>query len=231
MVVALVALVTACQVDLHVDVQIDEDGSGSVTVAAGLDAAALARVGNLDQQLRTDDLEAAGWTVTAPTQEGERTWVRASKGFASSSDGDVVLTELTGPTGPFRDFEITVDEGTFGTEHSVRGTVDLTGGPQAFGDDELQALLGGDAFGGTLASLEQAEGRPATEMVDFQVTVRLPGETVTYNPSFADAEPTSIDASSSRRSGLATLAIWALVALVGVVVLVLLRQGFRRISG
>ena len=56
----MAGLLAGCQVDLHVDVQVNEDGSGSVTVAAGLDDAALARVGNLDQQLRVDDLEAGG---------------------------------------------------------------------------------------------------------------------------------------------------------------------------
>jgi hypothetical protein len=229
-VLAVVMLLASCQVDLHVDVQVNEDGSGSVTVGAGFDDAALARVGNLDQQLRTGDLEAAGWGVTAPTREGDRTWVRASKTFATPAEGEAVLAEVTGPTGPFRDFALRVDDGTFGTEYAVQGTVDLTGGPQAFGDDELRSLLGGDAYGGTLTSLEQDEGRPATEMVDFQVTVRVPGETAVYAPSFADPEPTEISVSSSQRSGLASIAIWGLVALVGVVALVVLRQGFRRVN-
>lgn len=229
-VVGVLALLVGCQVDLHVDLQVNEDGSGSVTVGAGFDEAALARVGNLDQQLRTSDLEAAGWVVTAPSQEGDRTWIRASKSFATPAEGEVVMAEVTGPAGPFRDFAISVDDGTFGTDYSVQGTVDLTGGPQAFGDDELRALLGGDAYGGTLTSLEQAEGRPVAEMVDFQVTVRMPGETATYAPSLADAEPTEISVSSSQRSGLASVAIWGLVALVGVIALVVLRQGFKRVS-
>lgn len=227
---AVVALLAACQVDVTVDVQVNEDGSGSVTVGVGLDEAALARVGQLDQQLRTSDLEAAGWAVTAPTTEGDRTWVRASKRFATPEDGQAVLAEITGPTGPFRDFAVHVDDGAFGTDFGVQGTIDLTGGPQAFGDEELRTLLGGDAYGGTLTALEQAEGRPATEMVDFEVTVRVPGKTTTYTPSFEDAAPTEVDVSSSQRSAIASVAIWALVALVGLIALVVLRQGFRRVN-
>lgn len=229
---ALVFVVGACQIDLNVDIQVNNDGTGSVTVAAGLDDAALARVGNIGQQLRVDDLQAAGWNVTAPTREGEVTWVRASKSFATPEEAGVVLDELTGPQGPFRDFDVRVDDGTFGTDYSVDGVVDLTGGPAAFGDDELASLLGGDPLGGTVAKIEQEEGRPIAEMVDFQVSVSLPGQTdpTVFTPSFAEDEPTPISASGSQRSSVASFAIWGLIALVGVIGLVVLRQGFKRVN-
>jgi hypothetical protein len=66
------------------------------------------------------------------------------------------------------------------------------------------------------------------EMVDFRVTVLLPGATPEeFSPSFADAEPTTIDVSSTTSSWLSTLWVWALVAGVGLVVLVVLRRAFR----
>lgn len=229
-VLALVILAAGCQVDVQVGVQVREDGGGSVTVAVGLDDAALARVGKLDQQLRTDDLQAAGWAVTPPTREGDRTWVRATKSFDTPDEGTAVLAELTATDGPFRDFRVARTSSTFGTDFAVDGVVDLTGGPQAFGDEELRSLLGGDAYGGTLQSIEQAEGRSVDEMVSFQVVVDLPGSTKTYDASFADAQPTQVAAHGSQRSALAAAAIWALVALVAVVVLVVLRQGYRRIN-
>jgi hypothetical protein len=230
-VLALV-LLTGCQVDLHVDVQVNTDGSGSVTVAAGLDDGALARVGNLQQQLRVDDLEAAGWAVTAPTVEGDRTWVRASKSFSTPEEGTAVLAELTGPQGPFHDFVVKVDDGAFGTDYGVHGVVDLTGGPAAFGDQELTTLLGGDPFGGTLTSIERAEGRSVADMVDFQVSVSLPGAgtPTVYRPSFGDEAATQVAVSSSQRSGAATVAIWALLGLVAIVGVVVLRVGFKRVS-
>lgn len=227
-VLALVVLLTGCQVDLQVGVKVHDDGSGSVTVAAGLDAAALARVGHLDQQLRTDDLEASGWVVTAPSREGDRTWIRATKSFDTPDEGSAVLGELTGVDGPFRGFRVDKSDSTFATDYAVDGVVDLTGGPQAFGDDELRALLGGDAYGGTLGAIEQAEGRPIADMVSFQVVVELPGATKTYTASFADHEPTQVAAHSSQRGALTSLFILVLVGLVGVIALVMLRRGYKR---
>jgi hypothetical protein len=228
---AVVGVVAGCQLDVHVTIQLDEDGSGVVTVAAGLDAAALARVGNLDQQLHVDDLESAGWTVAPPATEGDTTWVRASKPFDTPAAAEAALAELTAADGPFRDFEVRLDEDLFGTTYGVSGVVDLTGGPEAFGDDELRAVLGGDAFGGTLEEIERVEGRPIEEMVRFRVMVDLPGgqPPEVHEPSFADEQPTRIDSASTRRSGVASWAIWGLVVLVGVVVLVVLRQGFKRV--
>jgi hypothetical protein len=229
-----IGLLVGCQVDLTVGIRVDEDGSGTVTVAAGLDDDALARAGNLEGQLRVEDLRAAGWAVTAPAREDEITWVRASKDFSSPGQAAEVLAEVTGPDGAFRDFEVRVDDGTFGSDYSVTGTVDLTDGPIAFGDAELAAVLGGDPFGGTLQAIEREEGRPVAEMVQFGVVVELPDDsssrTFSFTSSFGEEQPTEIAASTSRRNGWATFAIWGLVALVGVIVLVVLRQAFRRIN-
>jgi hypothetical protein len=168
--------------------------------------------------------------VTAPSREGDLTWIRATKSFDTPDEGTAVLAELTATDGPFRDFRVTRSDSTFGTDYAVDGVVDLTGGPQAFGDDELRTLLGGDAYGGTLESIEQAEGRSIAEMVSFRVVVELPGATKTYTASFSDAEATQVAAHSSQRSGLAALFIWILVGLVAVIALVVLRQGYKRVS-
>lgn len=234
LVLLLVALclLAGCQIDLTVDIRLNDDGSGRVTVGAGLDDDALARTGNLERQLRADDLRAAGWDVSGPVREGDLTWVRASKAFTTPDEAGVVLAEVTGDGGPFRDFAVRVDEGMVGRDYAVTGTVDLTQGPQAFGDDELSAALGGDPFGGTLEAIEREEGRPISEMVEFHVSVELPGTDAptVYTPSFTDAQPTEISATSSQRSSVASFAIWGLVALVGVIALVALRKGFKRIN-
>jgi hypothetical protein len=228
---ALVGLLAGCQLDLNVTIRLEDDGSGLITVAAGLDDEALARVGNLDQQLHVDDLAAAGWSVAPPVREDDRTWVRATKPFATPEQGEAALAELTAQDGPFRDFELRRDQGAFGTTFGVTGVVDLTGGPAAFGDEELRTVLGGDAFGGTLEQIEREEGQRVSDMVQFRVVVDLPGgqSPDVYEPGFSDAEPTQIDSSSTQRSGAASLAIWGLVGLVAVIVLVVLRRGFKRV--
>ena len=69
---ALVLLASACEVRARVQVTVEEDGSGVVEVAVGLDREALAQVPDLDGNgtsdvtdlvalVRTDDLESAGW--------------------------------------------------------------------------------------------------------------------------------------------------------------------------
>ena len=80
-VAAVVATTAGCRVRTQLAVDVEEDGSGMVTVAVGLDADAVDRVPALDQELRLDDLEAAGWEVTGPSAEDDGlTWFRATKG-------------------------------------------------------------------------------------------------------------------------------------------------------
>jgi hypothetical protein len=229
LVVALV-LAAGCQLDLAVDIRVDDDGSGVVTIGVGLDDDALARAGNLEEQLYVDDLRQAGWTVSEPTREGELTWVRASKPFADPDAGTSVLAEVTGPDGAFREFVVTREGSALGTTSRVRGVVDLTAGPAVFSDAELAAALDGDPFGGTLTSIEEEEGRPIEEMTSIRVSIDLPGSRPkVYTASFADEEPLAIDASARRGSVLASTWIWGLLALVAVIALVVLRQGFRRV--
>jgi hypothetical protein len=220
-----------CQMQVAVDIKVDEDGSGLVTVGVGLDDDALARAGNLDEQLRVDDLRAAGWYVPAPSREGDVTWVRASKPFATPDQARAVFEEITGPDGAFRQFEVTRDESAFGTSYRVRGVVDLTDGPGSFSDAELTAALEGDPFGGSIEAAEREEGRSVAEMVRFRVAVDLPGAAgpKVFEPSLSAEEATVIDASSNRSSLLATAWIWLLGGLVGLVTLVVLRKGFTRL--
>jgi hypothetical protein len=175
-----------------------------------------------------DDLRAGGWDVQAPSRENGTTSIRAVKPFATPAEGSAILDELTGPDGPFRDFELRIDEGVLRTEHAVTGTVDLTGGPHAFGDDELRAALGGDPFGDTVARIEQEENRPVADMVSFRVTVDVPGaEPAVYTPSFADQQATSIDVAHETRSAAVWVVALGAVALVGAVGLVVSRRAFR----
>lgn len=231
LVLCLVAL-TGCQMQVAVDVVVDDGGGGVVTVGVGLDEAALARAGNLDQVLRVDDLRSGGWTVTPATAEPDgTTWVRASKPFADPAQFAVVMDEITGPAGIFKDFELRRDAGTFGTTSQVTGTVDLTQGPAAFSDPALTESLGGDPFGGTLTSIEQAEGRTAADMVGFTVRVDVPGasEPTVYTPSFHDPAPTAVDVEGTQKSWLSQVWIWGLVVLVVVIGLFVLRSGFTRL--
>ena len=57
---AFVSVLSACRVESTVSVEVAGDGSGVVGVEVLLDEEATAAVGNLERQLRYDDLVEAG---------------------------------------------------------------------------------------------------------------------------------------------------------------------------
>jgi len=226
-VIALVVLgLTGCQVKLHVDTKVNGDGSGTVQVALGLDAEALAKVGDLNSQLRVDDLRAAGWDIEGPDARDDGfTWVSATKGFADAAGATAVMDEVNGADGAFRQWTVTRSSSPLSTSYTVNGTIDLTKGMQTFGDDQLSQLLGGDPFAAGVAKLEQEQGRPLSDMVDVQVTVDTPGGTRTFTPSLADQEPTVVKVSTSSTNWMGLLvALFVAGCVVLVVLVVVLRR-------
>ena len=161
---------TACKVSGSVSIDLAQDGSGTVTVDAVLDREAVERLGDPDEQIRTDDLEAAGWTRSPTVRRGDDTVVSVSKRFRSPDDLDVVLGEVGGAT--FDGFEAHVEDGFARTTWSVRGTVRVTGDLASFADDRLAAALDGLPLGRTPEELAaEFGGHPS---VPLTVEVRLP---------------------------------------------------------
>lgn len=229
LVLLVVLLAAGCQVDVAVDVAVAEDGSGTVTVAVGLDDDALARVPDLDEQLRVEDLEASGWEVSGPERDGERTWVRASKPFADPSQLQDVLAQVTGPEGIFRDFSLERTHSFATTEYRLTGSLDTRAGLTVFTDDDLAAALDGDPFGGNLELIEAEEGRPATEMVALTLGVELPGaERVTVPMVLGATEPVPVVAESSVSDPGPRVAVAVAVGAIVLAALVPVRAAFRR---
>ncbi len=211
---SLVVVVAAgCQVELATTIEVRGNGSGTITQAAGFDAAALARVGDLDRQLQVEDLRQAGWTVDAPVEEDGTTWVRAHHDFDDPAEANALLAQLSGPDGPYRDLTVTRDAGLLSTTTKVTGTLDASGGAAIFGDPDLTATLGGDPSGGLVGRIEAEEGKPVGEMVDLSVTIDLPGADETVSgPLGGSAQP--IDVSSSEGHLLTRLGQVVLIGLV-----------------
>ena len=196
----------------------------------GFDAAALARVGDLSQQLRVSDLEAAGWTVDEPVTEDGTTWVRAHHDFADADEANQVLAELSGPDGPYEGLVITRTAGVLSTTTELKGTMDLSAGVAMFGDPQLTQTLGGDGSGGLVARIESEEGRPVGEMVDVSLTVDLPGADETVQGALGSG-PQVVDVSSSESHFLSLvwmLFVGLLVVLTIVVVGLRIRARRRR---
>lgn len=197
----LLVLITAgCQVQIHTTVTMQESGRGVVTQAVGFDDDAMRRVGDLDRQLRVEDLTAAGWTVDPAVKEGDTTWVRAHHTFSDPAEATALVGQLSGPDGPYRDLRIARDEGLLSASYSVSGVIDPTAGFTMFGDPELLSTMGGDGSGGLLDRIAAEEGRPAADMVTIAFTSELPGISRTTEVVFSDPNPSAftVRASHSR---------------------------------
>jgi hypothetical protein len=230
----LVAVLAGCRVQTEVTIDVADDGSGVVAVGVGLDPDATSRVPGLDEVLRLDDLTAAGWEVEGPQVEDDgHTWVRASKPFADPDGLAVVLAEVTGPDGPFQGFALTEDRLLARTTYELTGTVDLSGGLEAFTDEELAALLGGEPLGASVEELEAQLGEPLADVFTMDVAVSMPdGTESSWQPAFTDAEPTAIEASATvwrpDTLALAGVAVLAALLLLLIAVVAPLRRLRRR---
>ena len=231
---ALLVLATGCRLDVRVGLDVEDDGSGEVTVAAGLDDDALNRVGNLERQLKVGDLEDAGWTVTGPTKDPDDglSWVRATKPFATPAEAAAVMAEINGDQGPFRDFELRKSRSFARTKWTFTGRFDFGEGLAAFSDEELTQALDGEPLGQSVEEVEAQLGAAIDRLVGIQVAVRLPGDIssnasteadngAVWDLSLSEAGGTELEA-TGRDLNRAALA-WAIAALLcGIALVVLL---------
>ena len=160
-----------------------QNGSGVVRAGVGLDDDALRQIPDLAQQLRVDDLKRAGWIVVGPRKESDkRTWVRATKPFASPTGAAKAMTELNGPNGPFKNFRLTRKHSFLRTKTSFSGTVDRVGA-RGLADAQLQQQLGGSGVDPNV--LQQQLDQLVNRTVRLEVVAQLPG-------SISSNAPTSV---------------------------------------
>lgn len=193
--VAALVLLSACRLDVGVDVTTAEDGSGTVTVTAVADAELLTRAPGALADLRLDDLQAGGWTVAGPAAvDGGGQRLVVSKPFTSPEHGARVLAELSGPAGPLH--EATVDWArSFATVRSgFAATARLDGGLSGLGDAELVAALGGKVALSDRLTNDVGDGLKLT------VTARLPGRITDSNGTVA-ADGASVSWTPDLRAG------------------------------
>jgi hypothetical protein len=164
-----IALV-GCRLDVAVDMTVEPDGTGSISVVAVGDAELVAAVPTIADDLATDDIVAAGWQVSepTPTPEGGLS-IALSHDFASAEEATNLLASLGPPFG-----RMALERNTQGNDTTTRltGLLGLSNGFETFADDDLIAAVGSVPFAEQLA----ASGATPESSMGFVMRATLPGE-------------------------------------------------------
>ena len=225
-VVACAFVLASCRIDIAVDMTMEADGTGVITVAVTADAEVVAAVPTIADELATDDIIAAGWTIDGPTPtaDGGLT-MTLTHGFTSDQDATNLLNSL-GP--PFT--QMAVSRTTSGDETTTRlsGLLGLSNGFESYADDDLIAAVGALPFADEIA----ASGATPESSLGAVIRADLPGDTdleqtngselsdgslewvVPMDGTILDWRAVSVQAPDDDRWWARPLSIAALVALV-----------------
>lgn len=171
---AALLLLTGCKVDIRIDVDADDTGSGTIQVTVDVDNVLVTTVPGLASNIRYEDLVTSGWTVEGPIQVnngGLRIILKYA--FESPAEATRALNQINGPNGPLINAELkrTVNGRQVAT--TLDATAQLTGGLEAFSDAALTAAIGETPWLGTARKLEIQN---PSEALTITLVVRLPGE-------------------------------------------------------
>jgi HAD superfamily hydrolase (TIGR01509 family) len=227
--VALVALfAAACQADARIDVVVEGDGSGTVVFTLDLDAQIVEEAPEILENLRTEDLAAADWTLEGPTAtESGGATMTATKAFASRELLAGVLDEIAGSGELFSDVLVERERSFARTTYTISGEIDQTFNIESLGDEGVVGWLG-LPLGRPVSELEAIAGEPISNTLELRFSVTLPdtieantptvdGRTATWVITPNDQLPTEFVASSSVEDQ--EPRIWAAMALVALAVL------------
>jgi len=182
--VVLALALTACRVDVAVDVEMVENGSGVVTVTAVADAELVARAPGLADDLRFDDLLAAGWVLEGPatTADGGLSVVLRHT-FSSPEQATALLASLNGTDGPFEAAALSRTASKQQIDYALTGGARMEAGLASFADPDLLASVGATPYADSIASA----GLTPEQVVGLSFSVSLPG---TVNGSTGAIDPT-----------------------------------------
>lgn len=138
-----VVVLASCRVDQTVSLKVNPNGTGSVTVLVSADKEIVAKVPTLAQDIRTDDLEKAGWKTDGPkkTKSGGLT-ISLTRSFQNPAEATAVLAQVSEANGPLHDMVVTRSGEDTNSTWTLAGRLEVTGGLDAFVDDATRALLG-----------------------------------------------------------------------------------------
>ncbi|HEX3089075.1 MAG TPA: hypothetical protein VHQ23_10495 [Ilumatobacteraceae bacterium] len=172
LIVIAVMLLSACRVDTTIDISVHSDGSGEITLTALADAEVVGKAPGLADDLRFDDAEAAGWTVTGPTEvSGGGVQVVLTHDFANPEEATALLQSINGSGGPLHNVVIGRTISESGTSITMVGSLRIDG-LAAFADPDVLAAIGATPYADEIA----AAGQGPSQAVGVTVKASLPGK-------------------------------------------------------
>jgi len=193
LVAVFVLVLGGCHVDATIGVRVNEHGAGEVRARFELDRElmrTLADVGKpVAQQPRVGDLARAGWTVhPLRTDKSGAATLELSKRFANPGELRAVMGELSGPSGPLRNFRLSRHRSGLSTRTSLRGDVVLQGQQTGIpGDTDVQQQL--SAAGVDSNDLQTALQAASTRVITVHVAAALPGSVDDNAPQHVGGQP------------------------------------------
>jgi hypothetical protein len=225
----LAFVLAACRVDTTVDITMHPDGTGVVTLTVVADKEVVAQAPGLADDLRHDDATKVGWKVDtlSTTNDGGLKLVMHHD-VTSAADATAVLTSINGANGPLHGVTIERAVTSEKVTTSLKGTLRVDGGIDAFADPDLLKAIGGTPYADAITA---AHLKP-TDVVTVTFIAHLPGTATTsvssptgttadkgrswsvpIDGTAADLSTTAVLAQGTPSSGWSTVATVAKTAL------------------
>ena len=172
LIVISVMVLAGCHVDTTVDISMKADGSGRITLTAVADADVVKQAAGLAEDLRFDDAETAGWTVTGPTATSDG-GLRAelTHPFANPAEASALLQSINGSGGPLHSVALSRRVDPDGTTVSLVGSLRIDG-LTAFADPDVLAAVGATPYADQIAASSQGP----SQAVGVTIRATLPGK-------------------------------------------------------
>ena len=231
--VICVMLLAACRVDATVDIAMGTDGSGHITVTAIADADVVSKAPGLADDLRFDDVKAAGWTVTGPTATSDGGLkAELTHAFANPEQATALLQSINGSGGPLHSVTLSRAISSSGTSITLGGSLRIDG-LGAFADPDVLTAIGATPYAEEVA----ASSLSPSDAIHVSVRATLPGKLTSTTGTveggsvswLVPLDGSQLDMATSGVDDHSTAKIWGIAsnaALIGLVAWSVLATAF-----
>ena len=233
LIVIAVMVLSACHVNVTVDIFMGADGSGRITVTALADSDVVNKAPGLADDLRFDDAMAAGWTVTPPTSTDDGGLrVELTHQFANPEEATALLQSINGSGGPLHNVTLSRVVRDVGTTVSLTGSLRIDG-MGAFADPDVLAAVGATPYAEEIV----ASGQGPSQAVTVTLRATLPGKVTSSTGTMADGkvswivplDGSQLDLTTNAVDDHATAKIWGIAssaALIAMIAWCVIAVGF-----